>query len=135
VDSSSADQGADAVGATEFLNAWRGAQDQIAQGQLADALFTLSLWYDSPDVPNDMRNQLTELLDQLAGHVIYSPEHLLEPAHEVRTGESLESIALQYQVPWQLLANINGIADPTQLAEGTQLKVVRGPFAADISLE
>jgi LysM repeat protein len=135
IDNSAADRGSEALGATGFLNAWRGAQDQIAQGELSDALFTLSLWYDSPDVPDDMRLQLTELLDQLAGHVIYSTEHLLEPPHEVRAGESLETIATQYQVPWQLLANINGIADPSQLAEGTQLKVVRGPFAATISLE
>lgn len=134
-DTSAAERGGEGVGATGFLNAWRGAQDQIAQGELADALFTLTLWCDSPDVPDDMRPQLTELLDQLAGHVIYSAEHLLEPAHEVRAGESLETIATQYQVPWQLLANINGIQDPTQLAEGTQLKVVRGPFSATISLE
>jgi lipoprotein-anchoring transpeptidase ErfK/SrfK len=134
-DNSSADRASEALGATGFLNAWRGAQDQLAQGELADALFTLSLWQDSPDVPADMQPQLVELLDQLAGHVIYSQEHLLEPPHEVRAGETLEDIAAQYEVPWQLLANINGIADPAQLQVGTSLKVVRGPFQAIISLE
>jgi LysM repeat protein len=133
--SSSIDRAAESLGASGFMNAWRGAQDQIAAGELADALFTLSLWYDSPDVPAEMQEQLVDLLDQLAGHVVYSPEHLLEPAHEVRAGESLEAIATQYDVPWQLLANINGISDPSQLAEGTQLKVLRGPFQATINLQ
>jgi LysM repeat protein len=131
----SADNAASSSGASAFMSAWRGAQDQLAQGELADALFTLSLWYESPDVPADMRPQLVELLDQLAGHVIYSPEHLLEPPHEVRAGETLADIAAQYDVPWQLLANINGISDPAQLEEGTSLKVVRGPFSAAINLE
>ncbi len=135
LDGSASDAGTAPLDNSGFTNAWRGAQDQIASGELADALFTLSLWYDSPDVPADMQPQLVDLLDQLAGHVIYSTEHLLEPPHEVRAGESLESIAAQYDVPWQLLANINGIADPAQLTEGTTLKVVRGPFQATIDLK
>ena len=38
-------------------------------------------------------------------------------------------------MPTQLLANINGLSETAQLAPGTQLKVVRGPFNALISLD
>jgi LysM repeat protein len=126
---------ASAVDGNAFLLAWRGAQDQLAKGDLAGALETLTLWHDSEDVPPEMQSQLNELLDQLAGAVVYSTEHVIEPPHEVRAGETLEDIANQMQVPWQLLANINGIADPAQLQPGMQLKLVRGPINAVVHLE
>jgi lipoprotein-anchoring transpeptidase ErfK/SrfK len=37
-------------------------------------------------------------------------------------------------VPWQLLAKINGLAESEQLQPGQELKVVRGPFLATVSL-
>lgn len=123
---------ADAAG---FSMMWRGVQDQLAKGEMAAALETLSLWYDSKDVPADKQPQMIDLLDQLAGEVIYSREHYLEEAHDVQPGEKLVDIARQYQIPWQLLANINGIEDPTQLSPGTRLKVIRGPFDAVVNLQ
>jgi lipoprotein-anchoring transpeptidase ErfK/SrfK len=66
----------------------------------------------------------------LAGVVVYSREHLLEPRHVVAQGETLQAIAEHYQVPPQLLAKINGISNPLYLPTGTQLKVVKGPFDA-----
>jgi hypothetical protein len=107
VAASAGERAADALDSTAFLLAWRGAQDQLAKGELAGALETLTLWHDSPDVPAEMQSQLTELLDQLAGAVVYSTDHLIEPPHEVAAGETLEDIANQLQVPWQLLANLN----------------------------
>ena len=114
---------------------WTTVQEQLARGELAQALGELSVWYGSPDVPADKQAAMSELLDQLAGAVIYSREHLLEQPYEVQPGETLEDIAMQFQVPWQLLGNINGISDPTQVRAGMRLKVVRGPFNALISLE
>jgi LysM repeat protein len=52
----------------------------------------------------------------------------------VAAGETLQSIAGKYQVPWQLLAKINGIADPTSLEPGQELKVLEGPFSAIVDL-
>ena len=118
-----------------FMAAWRGAQDQLREGQLADALFTLSLWYGSRDVPPEMESQLVDLLDQLAGAVVYNREYALEQPHVVRAGEKIADIAAQYQVPWQLLANINGIDASRPLEPGTQLKVLQGPFDAVVSLD
>ncbi len=52
----------------------------------------------------------------------------------MKPGETLETIAKQYNVPWQLLAKINGIQSPDQLHPGQELKVVRGPFSAIVDL-
>jgi lipoprotein-anchoring transpeptidase ErfK/SrfK len=59
---------------------------------------------------------------------------LLEQPHRVGQNETLMDIAAKYEVPWQLLANINQIKDPVTILPGTELKVVRGPFRAEVDL-
>ena len=71
----------------------------------------------------------------MAGTVVYSTQHLLDSPYEVQQGERLEDISQRYNVPWQLLAKINGIDDPQSLRPGERLKVMRGPFSATVSLE
>jgi len=110
-------------------------QRMIQAGQLDEALVALSRIYHNPALPPALARQLTPMLDSLAGTVIYSRQHLLEPPYRVREGETLESIAQQYNVPWQLLARINGIEDPQRLVPGQTLKVVRGPFSAVVNLD
>jgi len=110
-------------------------QSRLDQGRLAEAHLALSTLHDNPDLPAPLARRVTELLDQLAGTVIFSRGHYLEPAYHVRPGDTLELIARDYQVPALLLARINGIADQQQLRAGQELKVVRGPFSAVIHLE
>src|SRR5262249_26739243 len=50
--------------------------------------------------------------------------------YQVRPGQTLQQVADEHQVPWQLLAKINGLADPAMLRAGDMLKVVHGPFNA-----
>ncbi|MEX0676906.1 MAG: L,D-transpeptidase family protein [Pirellulales bacterium] len=102
---------------------------------MASALRQLSKWYDRPELSPAEHQQLNELLDQVAGTVVYSTQNLLEPPYEVQSGERLEDIGEKYSVPWQLLAKINGIDDPSALRPGERLKVVRGPFQAIVSLQ
>lgn len=102
---------------------------------LREAHQRLSQWYYQPDLSASERQQLTDLLDQLAGTVVYSTQHWLEPAYIVRPGDRLEDIAQKLNVPWNILANINGIANPKALEPGETLKVMRGPFHAVISLD
>lgn len=118
-----------------FERARRTALSQIDDGQLEQALFTLSLFYKDPDLTPDEHRQLLDLLDPLAGRVIYSREHLLTSAHVTQAGETIEDIAAKYQVPAKLLININGLQRPELLTSGTELKVVPGPFRAQIDLE
>ena len=94
------------------------------------ALLIFSRWSDDPHVSEQEQQQLLPLLNQLAGTVIYSQEHLLLPAYEVQPGDTLDRVAQHYRVPWQLLAKINGVADPNQLQPGSKLKVIQGPFDA-----
>ena len=61
-------------------------------------------------------------------------------------GDTLERVAQRYNVPWQLLARINGLMPPgapnsddatkdQPLPVGMELKVVRGPFDAVVRLD
>jgi len=110
-------------------------QPQLDAGSLAEALMTLSRFYGDSKFTAEENEKLTELLDQIAGTAIYSRQHLLEPPHVVRSGETLDQIAEQYGVPAGLLAKINGVDDPQGLQPGQELKVVRGPFQAVVELE
>lgn len=107
---------------------------KLDEGRLGEAHLALSSWYENSELSAQQSRRVTELLDQLAGTVIYSRQFLLERPHIVQPGDSLEQIAQTYNVPAQLLANINGIRDPQDLRPGRQLKVVSGPFSALISL-
>lgn len=107
---------------------------QLDAGKLAEAHLELSEWFDDPQLTAEEDQALMQLLDQLAGTVIYSRQHLLEPAYEAQQGDTLERVAEAYHVPWQLLAKINGLsAGPLQ--PGQMLKVVRGPFDAVVDLD
>ena len=122
-------------GASDFeasLSEWI---EELDRGNLAEAHLSLSQWYGDPRMSEDQRAQLLDLLDRVAGTVVYSQQSLLEPAYQVQPGDTLERIGQLYNVPWQLLAKINGISDPQRIRAGQTLKVVRGPFSAAIELD
>ncbi len=120
---------------SEFSAFIQAALKKLDEGGLAEAHERLSLFYANPGLTPEEDQQLTSLLDQVAGTVIYSRQHYLEPAYRVQPGETLQQIADRYDVPWQLLAKINGIREPDRLVPGQELKVVRGPFNAVIRLD
>ncbi len=119
----------------EFQAMMDSVQRKLDEGKLAEVLLELSPLYGSADLTGEESRRLTELLDQLAGTVIYSRQHFLEPPYVVKRGDTLEQIAAAYEVPWQLLAKINGIGPTSGLVPGQKLKVVRGPFEAVVRLE
>jgi lipoprotein-anchoring transpeptidase ErfK/SrfK len=118
----------------EFAAEWSTILSQLDQGNQVQAHLMLSKWFDDPALPQQQRAEISRMLDDLAGHVIYSREHHLEPPYEVQPGDSLQSIGQAYNVPWKLLAKINGISDPAKLRAGDQLKVMHGPFVALVEL-
>ena len=115
-----------------FEEAWKLAQSSINSGKLEDALMTLSIWYREPSMSTEQAKRCTAALDELAGTVIYSQESFMEPAYVVQEGETLEQVAAKYQVPVDFLARINGIEAPFELYPGESLKVVKGPFRAEL---
>lgn len=122
------------VASAGLANAIATADRQYTSDRRKEALATLSLFYETPSLTSEQREELLIRLDPLAREVIYSPEHLLEEPHRVGGSETLMDIAQKYDVPWQLLANINGVGDPVTVLPGTDLKVLRGPFRADVDL-
>jgi hypothetical protein len=106
----------------------------LDRGELTEAHKALSKWYGDPSLTPTDAERVDALLSQLAGTVVYSTEHRLAPAYVVKQGETLETIAKEHNVPWQLLAKINGIAAADQLRPGQELKVLRGPFTAEVDL-
>ncbi len=114
---------------------WPEIQSALDQGKLPQAHELLSKWHGDPSLTPAEAEKVESLLGQLAGTVVYSTDHQLEPARVVKPGETLETIANEYSVPWQLLAKINGISAPDRLQPGQELKVVRGPFSAVIDLD
>jgi LysM repeat protein len=117
-----------------FVESWPGIQAKLDRGELTEAHKELSKWYSDPSLTPTDAERVDALLSQLAGTVVYSTEHRLSPAHLVKQGETLESIAKEYNVPWQLLAKINGVAAADQVRPGQELKVVPGPFSAVVDL-
>jgi LysM repeat protein len=120
--------------ATSFAASWPAIQSALDHRDLKQAHQLLSKWHGNESLSPTDNEKVETLLSQLAGTVIYSTEHQLEPARVVKPGETLDAISKEYNVPSQLLAKINGIQPTDQLRPGQQLKVVRGPFAAVIDL-
>lgn len=109
-------------------------QAALDRGELSQALLLLSDWYGDPSLTPAETTEVNQLLSQLAGTVIYSNEPRLEAPYLVQAGETLQQIAAKYDVPWQLLAKINGLASPDALQTGQELKVIPGPFNAKIDI-
>ncbi len=118
-----------------FDSAWSSAMAQLEKEQWGEALLTLSLRYNDPELEEEQRHRLVDMLDPLAGRVIYSDESILEAPYVIKSGESLHDVARQFQVPPTLLQNINGISNPDAVWPGTSIKVVRGPFRAEVDIE
>ncbi|MEN6407660.1 MAG: L,D-transpeptidase family protein [Thermoguttaceae bacterium] len=134
----------DALVQSKFSAFMDAVKKKLDEGKLAEAHLALSTLYGNPDLPPDQAKQITDLLDQLAGTVIYSRKHYLEPPYRTQPGDTLDRIAQQYNVPWELLGRINGLLPPTNvdpgakdrpLPQGTEMKVVRGPFEAVVRLD
>lgn len=116
-----------------FEEAWKLAQSSINSGKLDDALMTLSIWHNEPSMSPEQSQRCTQALDELAGTVVYSQESFMEPAYVVQEGETLDQIALKYKVPVDFLARINGVEAPYELYPGETLKVIKGPFRAELN--
>jgi lipoprotein-anchoring transpeptidase ErfK/SrfK len=111
-------------------------EQMVGSGRFKAALATLTRHYADSGLGDEERRLLLGWLDALAAKVIYSREHLLAPAHQVRKGEDLYQIAQQYNVEYRLLQNINQqeVSDPLVLVPATALKVIPGPFRGEARL-
>ncbi len=112
---------------------WPVVEQKVTAGDFRGALETLTPLHGQVSSSDPSRVRLNEWLDALAGKVIYSVEHHLDPVpYIVKSGDTLDSIAQAWSVPAQLVYNVNQqkIPNPIELTPGTELKQVRGPFHA-----
>ncbi|MEX2142098.1 MAG: LysM peptidoglycan-binding domain-containing protein [Pirellulales bacterium] len=124
-----------AMGTESFIAAWPTIQPKLAAGQLREALKDLTAWYNHPSLTSSEQQMVTGLLNELAGTVIYSRDHLLAAPYRVLPGESLADIAQRHRVTAELLAKINEL-DPAAPAiePGQEIKVLPGPFTAIVEV-
>lgn len=121
----------------KLKEAWRAVDLHVKDGKLREALAELSPFAANSHLAPEDRQQVLTWLDALAGKVIYGPEHYLSPPFKVTNrGQTLYDVSNAHKVPVQLLQNINShqVNDPSVLLPGTELKVIPGPFRADVNL-
>lgn len=117
--------------------AWTQVDRLVAEGRYRESLKLLSRFYGTADADGPQRQRLLGWLDALAGKVIFSSEHhFRDQPYIVAANESLVDLAKRWNVPAQLIYNINRseIPNPASLRPGTALKVVDQPFNAMIDL-
>jgi lipoprotein-anchoring transpeptidase ErfK/SrfK len=120
-----------------FKREWEQAQRQVDEGQFRAALATLTPYYGKTDLPAEHQAHLAAWLDALAAKVVYSRQHLLANPYRVRgSQERMIDVAKKFNVTAQLLQNVNASAvnNPDVMLPGTELKVIPGPFRAEVSL-
>lgn len=118
---------------SRFEEIWMDAQSKLQQGQFVDVLLSLSMFYRDSSLSAEQKDRLIPLLDQLAGSVIYSGDVHMEAPYVVGAGETLESIAAAYRISPEFIMRSNQLMS-RQLAPGQRLKLVRGPFRAELSV-
>ncbi|MDR1925625.1 MAG: LysM peptidoglycan-binding domain-containing protein [Planctomycetaceae bacterium] len=101
--------------------------------KMHNAFIQLAKLYGRSDLSDVERDYVAPTLDRLALELIYSSQHhVLEPPYRVKAGDTIESIAKQFNISPELLCKINGLNRTEQLATGNELKVILGQFDAKI---
>lgn len=121
-----------------LTESWPTIQNSVETGEFQNALKMLSKFYRNGNVQLNEREQLLDWLDALAAKVIYSSEHHLRTyPYIVQPGDTIGSLAREWQVPAQLIYNVNArqIPNPNQLSQGVEIKHVQGPFDAEIDAD
>ena len=101
-----------------------------ARKQLVDALDAKKF---SPGDQDEAFKRLSRINDSV---VFSTTKYLNDPCqaqYVVKSGDSMQKIAAQYAITWQLLGKLNGISDPRKLKAGKTLKVIKGPFHAQVN--
>ena len=123
---------------TSISGVWAEVDRLVADDDYRGALGVLSRHYGRKGLTGPQRQKLQGWLDALAGKVIYSTEHLfVKQPHVVQAGETLDSIARQFNIPGEVVYNINRaqFGNSNEVSAGMHLKVVNGPFHAEVNLE
>lgn len=117
--------------------AWTTVEKMVDEKNFRGALGLLTRYYRNDDLSDSQRTKLNDWLDALAGKVIYSSEHhFTTTSYKMKAGETLSDIANRWQVPAQVVYNINRkqIGNEPNVIAGTELKMINGPFHAEVDM-
>lgn len=117
-----------------YENAKENALAQAKRGQLREALATLSLFYNTKDITPEQRGDMLDILDALAREVVYSKQHYLDIAYYPVPKETIDQVAAKFEIPVEILARINNLTPGEPIAAGVSVKVVPGPFRAEVDV-
>ncbi len=114
-----------------------GAQTALDAGDLVAArgLFNRALLSRqlSPDEAGRMKGEITALNKT----ILFSRKPFAaDPYQEmvqVAPGDLMSKIARRFDIPWELVSRINDDLDPRRMRAGMKLKVLHGPFHAEVS--
>lgn len=126
------------VAPVSIAGVWAEVDRLVAADEYRKALGVLSKNYGRKGLTGPQQQKLQGWLDALAGKVIYSTEHhFFREPYIVRQGETLESIASQLKIPAEVIYNINRakFVGSNEVTSGMHLKVVNGPFHAEVDLD
>ena len=122
--------------AKQLVAAWPQVEQLVAEGNYRLALRQLSSFYrDASSMDESGRQKLYEWLDSLAAKVIYSTEHHLRSLpYIVQPNDSLDALSTRWQIPADLIYFVNRarIPDRNTLQAGNELKMIHGPFDAEV---
>jgi lipoprotein-anchoring transpeptidase ErfK/SrfK len=111
----------------DAMSAMDGGDPLKARTILNDALISGNLSATDQTAAKQMMADLNQT-------IIFSskrfPNDSFGGTYEVKPGESLQKIAAAHNVPWEVLARMNGLSDPRKLRADSKIKVVNGPFHA-----
>ena len=103
---------------------------------MRQAYIHLSQLYEHNRLGDRERALMYPILDRLALKVVYAKDtHILEPPYRVKPGDTIESIASEFNLTSVLLRKINSLPPSVELPPGAMLKVLYGQFDAKISVK
>jgi hypothetical protein len=110
----------------------------IRAGDVVEARALLSTSLRSRELSDTEAEQIRGTLAVLNNGMIFGPE--VTPGdpftrlYEIKPGDALSQIANRQGVKtnWRFLQRINGITDPSRIRAGQRIKMVQGPFHAEI---
>jgi len=111
---------------TEAMALLSGAPSRIVEAR--DKLNEILSMPMSPQQRSLVKSELSKLADQwLFSKTFYAQDQLCS-SYKVQSGDRLEAIGKKFNVPYEILMEINKIRRPESLRAGERIKVINGPF-------
>ena len=119
----------------ETLNMITDALQNVEKGNIIAARDTLNTVLSMP-LTTEYRKSVKARLNELAKKWLFGkdvlPGDTMTEYYRVHPGEALSNIGKKFNVPHEIIMQINGIKDPKRLQAGQRIKVIKGPFHVKI---